>query len=544
MSSGDSTERSLRQKARSAQKEAIEARKEADALQSELASVTMKNEELTLKHESTTKILNGVEALLADERVEHKTSMKKTKAEFDRELGKRDEEYEKLLTDLDERESKLTLLKTAISEESRKASIVVEEKYEEKIKVLEANFRRERKDSASRRSILMKELTERHVQELRDLKKSSSMKLEEARKVARNAVDRRSELSRIIKLGNQDLYGLRQEVQRLKSSHSTIERKRCQELDYLQREVHNLNSKLQIQHQRQSREAQTPVPSNNKPYELHVSTSARSKQAIPRPTVLKEKTVTHILPPPGFGAAHSSRNRKQAPSSLPSPQQAKRAKLETDQSPPSAQQDQIRNILNNVSPSNVGEKARDLEKLLSDDHRKWFANYFLSNFVMHQPNNHKVYSKLIRKAAKLGAQSLQTSVETVSCDNVNALLGSNETRRNTGSISTDLKKVKAMGSWYAYFSRTTNSLTTFCEIILIGGMQNGEIDTRARFVEAVLSVVCEESPNKFDSFSKTLELLKTIHDLPSTADRTKIRIEAAVKNMGKEIGDISAVAVN
>ena len=72
------------------------------------------------------------------------------------------------------------------------------------------------------------------------------MKLEEARKVARNAVNERSELYRIMN-------GLRQEVQRLKSFHSTIERKRCQQLDYLQREVHHLKNKLQIQRQRRLR---------------------------------------------------------------------------------------------------------------------------------------------------------------------------------------------------------------------------------------------------------------------------------------------------
>ena len=523
-----------------AQKQASKSRNEAIELQSKLAIVTMakeelmmKNDELTLKHEAATEIL-------ADERVEHAMEIVKIR-------GKRDEDIDKLLADLNEFESDLALFKTTKLEESR----VLEEKYQAKIKELEANFGLERKDSASRKNILLKKMTECE-QELRDFKSSSSIKLEEDRKVAGNAANKILELSQKIKLKDKKLDGLWQEVQRQKSLHPTIEHKRCQELAYLRSEVKHLNSKLRIQPQQhlhhnrlnyvrplpqfqylplqadapnwKPREAPAPVPSNNKPHELPVSTPARSKQVISRPTVLKGKTntVANVLPPPGFNAVpmvhmvHSFRNRKQAPPSLPSPQQAKRAKLETDQSPPQAEQVQILKIMNSVSPSNVKDLACKLEKLLPDGHRKWFANYFVSNFVMSQRNNHKVYSELIRNAIKSGAESLQTSVETISCDKVNELVGSNENG----------EKVKTMGSWYANFSLTPNS---FCEIILIGGIRNGENDMRIRFVEGVLSVVCEKNRNKFDSFTKTLELLKTIHGMPSTSDRTKIRIEAAVK---------------
>eukprot|EP00814_Leptocylindrus_danicus_P019193 CAMPEP_0116004668 /NCGR_PEP_ID=MMETSP0321-20121206/730_1 /TAXON_ID=163516 /ORGANISM="Leptocylindrus danicus var. danicus, Strain B650" /LENGTH=604 /DNA_ID=CAMNT_0003472995 /DNA_START=116 /DNA_END=1930 /DNA_ORIENTATION=+ len=590
--------RGLRRKARTAQKEATEAKQETAELKTEVIRLTEKcaTAETTLaqyaKNEADSKKEHErMKQLLVTAGIERDDAQKQAREHLD-EVARVSADHTNLValyTELKaEHETNTSIWMAGLEEANHNL-----EKCQAEKDGLQSKAARDCKEAYERISALTSELL--------TSRDSGSKESDDARTLASNAANKISKLSKDVKEKEQTVNGLqrevqqlkwrlqhkdqeagnlRQEVQRFRNAHANIRIQQAKEIENYRQVINRLNHKLANyqqwlhpnclnfvgplpqfqQHQTmqvrpQPMQTVTTNPSNrNQQHISQVPKLAQPNLELPQSGILKDRTnaVLNVLPPPGFGTFDdSSRNRKHASSAQsPSPQPAKRAKLISDESPPSIiLQDQIRKILNSVSPSNVDAKARDLIKCLPSNYMEWFAGYFLRNFVLTQSNNHGVFKTFLQKTISSGVKFklLQTLVEKISNDIVDDLLVLNEdvgkARCTSGTSSS--QKMKTMGSWYAHFSRTSNILTEYCESLLMVGIRSGDYKLRVPFVAAVLSVVFDKRRKELTSFSKSISLFKTIHSLPSTKNtRLELMIEAAIRNIGRKIDDIPAAGVN
>uniref|UniRef100_A0A7S2K5H5 CCR4-NOT transcription complex subunit 1 CAF1-binding domain-containing protein n=1 Tax=Leptocylindrus danicus TaxID=163516 RepID=A0A7S2K5H5_9STRA len=567
--------RGLRLKARTAQREAAEAKHEADNLRSELISLREMHTaiETALAQYATNfadakRSQANMSRLLAragNERDDAQEQARKAQEEVAR-LSADQSSLTRLYEDLkaeqetwvSDLEDSIHLLDKCRAEKAEFQSKAAGDrvKSDNRISALERELQKCQAEKSDLQRKAAKDRKEDYdrisalTSELLTSKDLSSKKLDGEQKLASNAINKIGKLSNDVKekeqqiqcmnsslrQKDQQLNDLWREIQRLNSKDANIRSENRRIVENLHRENHRLIE--QLAHLQLTR-----VATINPSRQDQRTASTQPDLALRQTGILKDRTnaLPNVLPPPGFGALASSRSRKQAASApLPSPQAAKRVKLMSDVSPPSnVLQDRIRSILNNVSTSNVDEKARELIQYIPNNHMEWFVGYLLQNFVLAQPNNHHVFITLLRKIIKSGAtfQLVQTFVEKISNDIVGGLIGSKE---NASKARQCTDGMKSMGAWYANFSRTANFLTEYCEQLLMVGIRNGNNNLRVLFVGAVLSVVCNKRRGELTSFSGTLSLLKTIHGLPSTNTRLELLIEGAIKNTGREICDISA----
>eukprot|EP00794_Sanderia_malayensis_P019065 gene19065-20980_t len=113
--------------------------------------------------------------------------------------------------------------------------------------------------------------------------------------------------------------------------------------------------------------------------------------------------------------------------------------------PADAVQDKIHFIFNNISASNIPQKADELKTLVQSEFFSWLAQYFVMKRVSIEPNFHPMYTDFL-KALELGELSKQVLHETFR--NIKVLLRSDKGPANFS----DRSLLKNLGKWLGFLT--------------------------------------------------------------------------------------------
>jgi CCR4-NOT transcription complex subunit 1 len=119
--------------------------------------------------------------------------------------------------------------------------------------------------------------------------------------------------------------------------------------------------------------------------------------------------------------------------------------------PPDSIADRVAFVINNLSVSNVDERARELAALLEAEHRPWFAHYLVAKRAAQEPNYHALYARLVEAMAEAakesgdaaGGRGIWHLLTAATHKYVRALLASERAVTQSGERSL----LKNLGSW-------------------------------------------------------------------------------------------------
>jgi CCR4-NOT transcription complex subunit 1 len=112
-------------------------------------------------------------------------------------------------------------------------------------------------------------------------------------------------------------------------------------------------------------------------------------------------------------------------------------------------QDRIHFIMNNISKSNVEEKAKEMTEFLKESAFKWFGNYLVVKRVSIEVNYHELYLKFL---LLLSNKNLTKLVLDVTYEKIHIMLNSEK----TATSSSERTLLNSLGSWLGLITLSRN----------------------------------------------------------------------------------------
>lgn len=108
-------------------------------------------------------------------------------------------------------------------------------------------------------------------------------------------------------------------------------------------------------------------------------------------------------------------------------------------------QDKVLFIVNNIAPTNVDQKSKDLKLLLDERYHQWFANYLVDTRAKQEPNFHDLYMRMldIVNDNRLNKQVISSTYASII-----SILNSSD----AAISSQERSRLKNLGCWLGYLT--------------------------------------------------------------------------------------------
>jgi len=211
------------------------------------------------------------------------------------------------------------------------------------------------------------------------------------------------------------------------------------------------------------------------------------------------------------------------------------------EAPPDITKDRIQFIVNNLSPSNVESKAKELQDVLSPNHFAWFSQILVAKRIQSQLNHHSLYLKLLEILGDYGKGLTEAILE-----NVYWHVGKHLRSPKITTSTSERSLLKNLGSWLGQMTLARNrpilQLTLDCKELLYQGYETGRLIAVTPFVAMILqgakNSVVFRPPNPW--VMGLLGVFRALYDVDALKMNIKFEVEVLCKNLGVKLDDIPA----
>ena len=205
--------------------------------------------------------------------------------------------------------------------------------------------------------------------------------------------------------------------------------------------------------------------------------------------------------------------------------------------PNEAISDRILFTINNLAPTNLEAKVKDMQEKIEGTYFRWFANYLVDQRVSIEPNNHQLYMQFLDN---LGINLLFKEVLQETLIRAEELLNSEQTIQSSNQRTL----LKNLGSWLGALTLAKNrpikhKNVSFKEL-LIEGYDSNRLIVAIPFVCKVLEQ-CSKSrifkpPNPW--LMAILRLLVELYQFAELKLNLKFEIEVLCKNLNIDLKEL------
>mmetsp|Transcript_23699 Transcript_23699/g.28937 ORF Transcript_23699/g.28937 Transcript_23699/m.28937 type:complete len:1516 (+) Transcript_23699:70-4617(+) len=208
-------------------------------------------------------------------------------------------------------------------------------------------------------------------------------------------------------------------------------------------------------------------------------------------------------------------------------------------SPPDRTLDQVCCLFNNVSPSNVEQKAKELRELLEPKYFGWLGHYLVVKRISSQPNFHSLYLAFLDQLGDFGRGLVEAILASVYLNVGNLLLSENIT-----TSTHERSLLKNLGSWLGQTTLARNrpilQIMLDCKELLFQGYENGMLIAVTPFVAKILegakNSVVFRPPNPW--LMGLLSVFRSLYNVDDLKMNIKFEVEVLCKNLGLTLDDI------
>ncbi len=259
------------------------------------------------------------------------------------------------------------------------------------------------------------------------------------------------------------------------------------------------------------------------------------------PIVATARTGPSEIPQPFTAPVISEKT----PSLVPAPNSkdlAQAAATDDYPRPPNAAQEQVSFVINNLSDSNIKDKAREIKSILQPQYIEWFAHYVVVNRALQEPNFQPLYAQFLD--ALEDTEAVQTAVLNETYKNVHFLL-----RRHfiSGtSTQTDRNLFKHLAHWLGLQTLARNRPILYKDLavkeLLVQAYELGPnhllivVPFVTRVLETGKSGRVFKPPNPW--VMSILRVLRELHMMPGMKLNLKFEVEVLCKAFNVKIEDI------
>jgi CCR4-NOT transcription complex subunit 1 len=209
------------------------------------------------------------------------------------------------------------------------------------------------------------------------------------------------------------------------------------------------------------------------------------------------------------------------------------------QSPPADVLDRVQFLINNVSPSNVEQKASELKEVLEPTYFGWLGQYLVVKRISTQPNFHSLYLTFLEQLGEYGKGLVEAILASV-YENVGKLLVSPKITTSTSERSL----LKNLGSWLGQITLARNrpilQIMLDCKELLFQGYENGMLIAVTPFVAKILegakNSVVFRPPNPW--VMGLLSVFRALYEVEDLKMNIKFEVEVLCKNLSVKLEDI------
>lgn len=209
------------------------------------------------------------------------------------------------------------------------------------------------------------------------------------------------------------------------------------------------------------------------------------------------------------------------------------------EAPPGAILDKVQFLINNVSMSNVEQKAQDVKDMLDPQYFGWLGSYLVVKRISTQPNFHALYLAFLDQLGDYGRGLVDAILSSVYY-NVGVCLRSDKITTST----TERSLLKNLGSWLGQTTLARNrpilQIMLNCKELLFQGYETGRLIAVTPFVAKILegakNSVIFRPPNPW--VMGLMRLFRALYEVEDLKMNIKFEIEVLCKNLGLKLEDI------
>ncbi|KAK7208402.1 CCR4-Not complex component, Not1-domain-containing protein [Myxozyma melibiosi] len=200
-------------------------------------------------------------------------------------------------------------------------------------------------------------------------------------------------------------------------------------------------------------------------------------------------------------------------------------------------QDKVLFIVNNLAPTNVEQKSRELKSVLEEKYYQWFATYLVDTRAKQEPNFHDLYMKMLDI---VNDNHLNKQIISSTYASIIAILNSSDT-----AISAQERgRLKNLGCWLGYLTLARDKPIKHKNIafkdLLIEAFDTNRLTVVLPFVCKVLEMVTKSRIFKPPS-PWVMGILKVMAELYQFAElklNLKFEIEVLCNSLGVELNSL------
>lgn len=197
-------------------------------------------------------------------------------------------------------------------------------------------------------------------------------------------------------------------------------------------------------------------------------------------------------------------------------------------------QDKVAFIINNISTTNLEQKAKELVELLDEKYYPWFGDHMVMKRVSIEPNHQALYVSFLDK---LSSRVLQKEVMKATYENCRALLASDLIKTSAD----ERVLLRNLGSWLGMLTIGKNQPLRAKEIdpksLILEAYQKGAMIAIIPFVKKVLelcsSSLAYQPPNPWTM--GIVGLLAEVYQQPGLKLNLKFDIETLFASLGLDL---------
>lgn len=209
------------------------------------------------------------------------------------------------------------------------------------------------------------------------------------------------------------------------------------------------------------------------------------------------------------------------------------------EAPPENMLDRIQFLINNLAPSNVESKSKELKNLLEPKYFSWLAHFLVVKRISTQANYHSLYLKFLDQLGEYGKGLLEAIIDSA-YRNIGKLLRSPKITTS----SSERSYLKNLGIWLGQITLARNrpilQIMLDCKELLLQGYETGKLIAVAPFLaktlEGAKNSFVFRPPNPW--LMGLLGVFRSVYNVEGLKMNIKFEVEVLCKNLGIRLEDI------
>ena len=209
------------------------------------------------------------------------------------------------------------------------------------------------------------------------------------------------------------------------------------------------------------------------------------------------------------------------------------------EAPPENLLDRIQFLINNLAPSNVEKKSKELKDLLEPKYFSWLAHFLVVKRISTQANYHQLYLSFLDNLGEYGKGLFEAILDSA-YRNIGKLLRSPKITTS----SSERSYLKNLGIWLGQITLARNrpilQVMLDCKELLLQGYETGKLIAVAPFLaktlEGAKNSFVFRPPNPW--LMGLLGVFRSVYNVDGLKMNIKFEVEVLCKNLGTRLEDI------